>query len=151
MFNFCGKPKLACGLVIVGAVMASLSPVSAETWVCDLKVGKRQHVLPNKVTFKFDEYIQDVIVTDSYSQRFGVNIIRGEVRADNDKSRRISWEVSGIPIQNKNSEFAWFTGVAFKAAMMNKDKKIILTAIPKIRASQHAISQRGVGKCAIKK
>lgn len=109
--------------IVVGVSSAITVPAAAETWVCDVKVGKRQYVLARNFTFKFDEYIQDVVVTDSYGLKFGVAHSFGEVRADNDTSRRITWAVRNLPVQDQNIPRGSFRAVSFSATVMKKNKK----------------------------
>jgi hypothetical protein len=135
----------------VFALLVCGAPTSAETWVCELKPDKRRALISPEITLKFDDYKQTALVSNAYIRKLGRKSIVGQVGVDNEKRTSVLWEVSDLPVQNKNSDYASYTSIKFTATLMKKNKKIIFVAIPDIRAAQHNTIQRGTGTCAVQK
>jgi hypothetical protein len=143
--------KVKCAILIGSLAMFMADGLRAETWVCEVKADKQHHLIPEKVTFKFDEYLQRVQVSDSYAQKFGRSVSVGEVEVDNQKRRSISWKISGLPRQNKKSHYEAFTELSFRANVMKKTGQVILLARPTLSANLDNNQQVNKGLCLFEK
>jgi hypothetical protein len=141
--------KMKCAILIGSLAICMAGGLKAETWSCDLKVGKRQQLVPSQITFKFDEYVQDILVTDSIGLKYGVKNSRGAVSVENAKRRSILWTTNGLAIQRTPDRAFPYYGIEFRAVVVKKTRKLTLTAFALPRKFYQPYNEIAMGRCKV--
>jgi hypothetical protein len=135
-------------LLICAVIAACLAPaVNAETWVCEFEVGKRQQLIPQKVTFTFGEYVQTIKVVDTIAAKHGKKASRGEVSGDNAKRRSVKWKINGLPTQRTPQRSFAYHGIEFRGAVLKNSKKSSLEAYALPNKYYQPYHENARGRC----